>query len=193
MTTDDFLIVIACKNEDRGIFQSLGERLIFTGAGKINATYYLTKKLCGMKRPKYVVNFGSAGSRKYKKGSLVYSNKFIQRDMDVTAFGYQPYETPSDHFPKILQHKELIDDLPNGICGSGDSFVTTQDVSAEIDLVDMEAYALARVCKLEDIDFMAIKYITDGLVEEGADAWKVEVEKSAEVMYQYWQKLVNKL
>ena len=33
-------------------------------------------------------------------------------------------------------------------CGSGDSFVNKQ-IEMDVDLVDMEAYALAKVCKLE--------------------------------------------
>ncbi len=185
----DCLIVIACKEESEGLFETLNTNLIFTGVGKINAAYYLTKKLEEMKYnnnvPKYVINLGSCGSKKYKKGSLVYCNKFIQRDMDATAFGYEKGVTPSDNFPLILEHNYIIDNLPNGVCGSGDSFVTTEKVDNRIDLVEMEAYALARVCKLENIDFIAIKYITDGLNENGSEDWDKEVKSSAQTMFDY--------
>lgn len=192
---NDILIVIACKEESEGLFESLNGNLIFTGIGKVNATYNLTKKLMEMKQsgslPKYVINLGSCGSKKYKKGSLVYCNKFIQRDMDVTIFGYKKGETPSDIFPLILEHKSLINNLPNGVCGSGDSFVTTQELMPEIDLVEMEAYALARVCKLENINFIAIKYITDGLDESGGDDWNKEVKNSSQLLHEYFIKLIN--
>ena len=56
----------------------------------------------------------------------------------------------------------------------------------------MEAYALARVCKLEGIDFVSIKYITDGLDETGHDDWKEEVKGSAETMYDYLTKFLDK-
>lgn len=190
----DCLIVIACKEESEGLFETLNTNLIFTGVGKINAAYYLTKKLEEMKYnnnvPKYVINLGSCGSKKYKKGSLVYCNKFIQRDMDATAFGYEKGVTPSDNFPLILEHNYIIDNLPNGVCGSGDSFVTTEKVDNRIDLVEMEAYALARVCKLENIDFIAIKYITDGLNENGSEDWDKEVKSSAQTMFDYLKSIV---
>lgn len=192
---NECLFVIACKEESNGLFETLNGNLIYTGVGKVNATYYLTKKLYEMKAnhnlPKYIINVGSCGSKKYKRGSLVYCNRFIQRDMDATAFGYEKGMTPSDIFPLILEHKNLIDDLPNGICGSGDSFVTTQEVDSRIDLVEMEGYALAKVAKMENIDFIAIKYITDGLDENGGDDWNKEVKSSSEVMFDYIKKIIE--
>jgi len=189
------LVVIACKEESNGLFETLAPNILFTGVGKVNATYNLTKRLYEMKAgnnlPKYVINFGSCGSKKFSRGSLVYCYKFIQRDMDATAFGYKKGETPSDIFPLVLEHKKLIDDLPSGICGSGDSFITTEDIDNTIDLVEMEAYPLARVCKIENIDFMAIKYITDGLDEKGGDDWNNSVRSSSEVMFEYFRKLIE--
>lgn len=191
---EECLVVIACKEESEGLFEALVPNIIFTGVGKVNAAYNLTKKLYEMKAnkilPKYVINLGSCGSKKFKKGELVYSNRFIQRDMDATAFGYKKGETPSDIFPLILEHKNLIEDLPSVICGSGDSFVTTKEVDEVIDVVEMEAYALARVCKIENIDFIAIKYITDGLDEKGDEDWNKEVKKSSDVMFEYFKKLL---
>jgi adenosylhomocysteine nucleosidase len=192
MKLEECLVVIACKEESEDLFEKLNTNLIFTGVGKVNATYYLTKKLQEIK-PKLVLNFGSAGSKKYQKKSLVYSNKFIQRDMDATIFGYEKYVTPSDNFPLILEHKNLINDLSNGVCGSGDNFVTTQEIDAKIDLVDMEGYALARVCKLENVDFVSVKYITDGLDKNGGNEWKNEVRSSAKIMYDYFLKLLENL
>lgn len=195
MKLEECLIVIACKEESNGLFETLNGNIIFTGVGKVNASYELTKKLTEMKLtgnlPKYVINLGSCGSKKYKKGELVYCNKFIQRDMDATAFGYEKGATPSDKLPLIIEHKNLISDLKNGLCGTGDSFVTTEEVDEKIDLVEMEAYALAKICKLENIDFISIKYVTDGLDESGNDDWKKEVKSSSEVMFDYFKKLIS--
>lgn len=189
MKLEDCLIVIAHKDELNEDFRNLHANLIVTGVGKVNAAYYLTKKLTELrvqnKLPKYVINMGSAGSKKYKKGALVYCHKFIQRDMDCTIFGYEKGQTPGDAFPVILEHKKLVNNLPTGICGSGDSFVTTEDFDNRIDVVEMEAYALARVCKIEGVDFISIKYITDGLDETGHDDWKTEVKSSSDMMYEY--------
>lgn len=192
---EECLIIIAHPGELNENIKALGDNLLVTGVGKVNAAYQLTKKLTGLrmknKLPKYVINMGSAGSKKYKKGELVYCNKFIQHDMDCTAFGYEKGVTPSDEFSLILEHEKLINDLPVDICGSGDCFVTTQVLDTQIGVVEMEAYALARICKLENIDFISIKFITDGLDETGHEDWKNEVKSSSEVMYEYLKKLLD--
>lgn len=184
---EDFLIVIAHPDELNDDLRSLPNMLI-TGVGKVNAAYHLTKRLTGTERPKYVLNMGSAGSKKFPKGCLVMCNKFIQRDMDCTAFGYDMCMTPGDG-TSVLEHDAFLTGLPAGICGTGDSFVTTSSVPDKIDVVDMEAYALARVCKTEGIPFAAVKYITDGLDETGGDDWKTEVKSAPESLYEYLEKL----
>ena len=195
MKKSECLIVVAHPDELNDNFKSLGDQLLVTGVGKINAAYHLTKKLTEMrlagKSPKYVINMGSSGSKHFKKGALVYCNQFIQHDMDVSAFTKnQKCQTPGDT-EVILEHKNLLSDLPKAICGTGDCFVTTQTIDSRVQVVEMEAYALARVCKQESIDFIAIKYITDGLDENGGDDWKHEVKSSADIMYDYLNKLWN--
>lgn len=188
MKLNECLVVIAHPDELNDALKKM-DNLLTTGVGKVNAAYHLCKKLSELKSqgksPKYVINFGSAGSKKYPRGTLVYCHKFIQWDMDCSIFGYEKGKTPSEDTPVVLEHKCLINDLPIGISGSGDSFVTTQEINPTIDVVDMEAYALAKVCHLEGIDFIAIKYITDGLDETGHDDWKDEVKSSADTMYEY--------
>ena len=76
--------------------------------------------------------------------------------MDCTAFGYKLGETPSDNLSYIIEHNKIIDNLQYAVCGSGDKFETEECKVAEVDVVEMEAYALAKVCKLENIDFISI-------------------------------------
>ena len=175
---EDILFIVALKEETGNLFKDLD--LIYCGVGKVNATYYLTSELTKRKLqnklPKYIINFGSCGSKKFKKGELIASNKFIQRDMDATIFNYKLGETPSEkNIPKIIEHNKIINDLKYGICGSGDNFATKESEIKEIDLFDMEAYALAKVCYFENIDFISIKYVTDGLNEEGGKDWDKKI------------------
>jgi adenosylhomocysteine nucleosidase len=195
MKKKECLIVIAHSAELNDDFKKLNDQLLITGVGKVNATYQLTKKLTELrlsgKSPKYVINMGSSGSKHYKKGSLVYCHQFIQHDMDASAFTKnEKCQTPGDNCV-VLEHKDLIKDLPKAICGTGDCFITTQTIDNRVQVVEMEAYALARVCKMEGIDFIAIKYITDGLDENGGNDWKKEVKSSADIMYEYLTKLWN--
>lgn len=191
----DVLLVVACKEESNGLLEKLGIDIVYTGVGKINATYNLTKKIYTRKfennLPKVVINVGSCGSKKFKKGTIVSCNKFIQKDMDCRAFGYKIGETPSDIFGQFIENKQLLSDLPSAICASGDKFETEECNINGVDVVEMEAYALARVCKIENIDFISIKYITDGLDEYGEKDWDNNVLNSAESFYNYLSKLVR--
>ena len=159
MKKNEVLIVIACQEESNNLIEKLGVEIVYTGIGKINATYHLTKiltqKKIENKLPKYVINIGSCGSRKFKKGQLVACNQFIQRDIDCGKLGI----TPREEELYIIEHKKFINDLEYGVCGTGDNFATKPCKIQEVDLCEMEGYALAKVCKLENIDFISIKYI----------------------------------
>ena len=65
-------------------------------------------------------------------------------------------------------------------CGSGDNFVD-QQIEMETDLVDMEAYAIAKVCKLASVEFYCFKYISDTANENASDDWGTNVKKGAEI------------
>ncbi len=196
ITTDDVLVVVAHPDELNDDLRQL-PNLLLTGVGKVNATYALTRRLADLrhagKMPKYVINLGSAGSRHHPRHSLVACHRFIQRDMDCTMIGYEHGTTPGDTCGAILEHARYVTDLPDGICGSGDSFVTTQSVRAPIDVVEMEAYALARVCTMENVPFIAVKYITDGLDAAGGDDWDDAVSSAADKLYEYLMKLIKNL
>ena len=136
----------------------------YTGVGKINATYNLTK-IINKYKPTEIINFGSAGTLNRKLNGLIECTKFYQRDMDVTALmSLQIGQTPYDNINEIINSE-------NGYsCGSGDNFVTGK-VPLNIDVVDMEAYALAKVCKLENIKFRCFKFISDNADENAPLDW----------------------
>ena len=51
---------------------------------------------------------------------------------------------------------------------------------SECGVVDMEAYALAKVCWLEGARFACVKYVTDGADHAAAGHWRDNVHKAAE-------------
>ena len=194
MDKKDILIVIACKEESNNQIEKLGLDLLYTGVGKINATYNLTKKLCERKNnntfPKYVINVGTTGSNRFKKGELVLCNKFIQIDMDCRDIDYPLGVTPYDNDSYLIEHKKIFDDLKYAVCGTGDNFTLKECEIKEVDVCDMEGYAFAKVCKNENIDFIAIKYISNGLVEESKDDWNKYLDDAGTSFYNY---LIKKL
>lgn len=180
---NDTLFVMALPQEGMGLLENLGIDVVYTGVGKVNAAYTLTRELTArklMKRsPKRVINLGTAGSKIFKTGSLVACNQFVQHDMNVTPLGFALGETPFEELPVILEVPALFPDMDHGICGTGDSFVTGE-IELPCDVMEMEAYALAKVCIHEAIPFAAIKYITDGADADAATDWQERLRHAAE-------------
>ena len=178
-----FLLVCALEVETQGQLDNYD--VLYTGVGKVNATLKLTQKFgkYGSYIPyDLVINYGTAGSRKYKKGELVDCTKFIQRDMDVTGLGFQRGETPFEKQPPlVIETESLFNPIgKNATCGSGDSFV--EDRSQYYgEVVDMEAYALSKVCYHYQIPFISFKYISDGADDNANDDWDENVSKGIEV------------
>ena len=147
------LLVFAMKEESQDIFS--GHNILYTGIGKINAAFSLTRYIANT-RPDIVINLGTAGSRRFKKGHIINPAQFIQRDMDVSVLGFERFQTPFSDDPIILEYGRRISALNTGICGTGDSF-DASDAANQFDLVDMEAYALALICRRENIPFFMFK------------------------------------
>jgi adenosylhomocysteine nucleosidase len=185
------IVVMALRVESSGVFEAAGVPVLYCGVGKVNAAIALTQELSryahrGHDMP-LVVNFGSAGSRRHVSGTLVACHEFVQRDMDVRALGFALGVTPYDEAPSVLTFDPLFP-LPAAICGSGDSFATA-DSGVDCAVVDMEAYALAKVCWHEKARFACVKYVTDGADTSAASDWQRNVHKAAEEFLQLFRGL----
>jgi adenosylhomocysteine nucleosidase len=177
------LVVMALAAESDGVFEAAGIPVLYCGVGKVNAAVALTRELrryvhAGRRLPS-VLNFGSAGSRVHATGALVACHEFVQRDMDVSGLGFALGVTPFDDAPPTLSFEPRFAHLPPAVCGSGDSFAMVA-AAVECGVVDMEAYALAKVCWLEGARFACVKYVTDGADHAAADHWRDNVHKAAE-------------
>ncbi|MDR6405491.1 MULTISPECIES: nucleosidase [Chryseobacterium] len=170
------LFVFALDSEAGKVFNDKNK--LITGIGKVNAAMELTKEI-HRNRPKLIINLGSAGSKNFHKGEVICCTKFIQRDMDVRGLGFSLYETPLSGIPPVLEYGLKKNDLPEGICGSGDSFEMNHAETA-YNIVDMEAYPLALISMKEKIPFLCLKYISDDAGSEAADDWTVQVHLAAE-------------
>ncbi len=154
----DKLFLAAIKQETIGL-----DYFNHVGVGKVNATYN-TLKLINIYKPKLIINYGTAGAINTKLKGIVECTKFYQRDMDVRGLDFELGETPFDKIKEIITSKDGYS------CGTGDSFVNKK-IDMEVDVVDMEAYAIAKVCKLENIEFKCFKYISDNADENADNDW----------------------
>ena len=64
------------------------------------------------------------------------------------------------------------------LCSTADSFATHRHEVAG-DVVDMEAFALARVCLAENARFACVKYVTDGADSDSATHWEAALDNAA--------------
>lgn len=165
------LIIIALEDEcPRELIE--GWRVVYSGIGKVNALISLSGAV-SEERPKTVINFGTAGSIDPSLQGLKEVTTFKQRDMDVRPLGFKIGETPYD---KI---RDIKLDRPGLSCGTGDSFVSSSQ-NIDTDLFDMESYAIAKFCLLNDLDFYCYKFVSDNANDEAAEDWKKNVSKGAE-------------
>lgn len=180
---DRWLVVMALPLEAQGVFERAGIEVLYTGVGKVNATHALTRALhatrpAGRPLPQ-VLNFGSAGSRRFAPGTLVACTRFLQRDMDARPLGFAQGVTPFEEAPAVIEFASPFPTLHGASCGTGDSFATTED-AMQADVVDMEAYALAKVCRAEGIRFACAKYVSDGADHAAANDWQANLHRAAE-------------
>ena len=153
------VIIMALKEEAPNLSQY--KNVVFCGIGKINAAM-ATSEIIQFFRPKRIINFGTAGGITVGSG-LHKCGRFIQRDMSCESLGFKPNQTPFED--------DIIIKIEEGLlCSSGDNFVTGGVTNA--DLVDMEAYAIAKVCKTRLVNFSCYKYVTDSANENAAKDWK---------------------
>ena len=144
----------------------------YSGVGKINATIKIME-LISKFQPNEIINYGTAGSTKQNLSGLVECTKFVQRDMDARGLmNFKLGETPFDPISKIILSNEGY------ICATGDRFVKNK-LEIDCDIVDMEAYALAKICKIKNIDFKCFKYISDYANDESSNDWKENCHKGA--------------
>lgn len=167
-------ILVALESELSGALPP-GHEVVFTGIGKINAGY-ATMKTIARGDCEAIINYGTAGALSAAHaGELLQMGTLFQRDMDarpLAALGETPLES---RVPASAISLEQGDHT----LGTGDSFVTS---TPEIvtDAVDMEAYAIAKVCALEKMPFSCFKFITDLADENAAAHWQANVSLGAE-------------
>ena len=154
----------------------------YTGVGKINASFN-TLEIIKEYSPTHIINYGTAGSLNTELMGLVEVTRFFQRDMDASALGFKIGQTPFDDIAEIDLGSHGFS------CGTGDSFVT-QTPKLKTDLVDMEAYAIAKICYKKGVKFRCFKYISDNADKDANDDW---VKNVAEGKKKFIKKMKNLL
>lgn len=134
-------------------FVSAKHKVYYSGVGKINATI-ATMKAIREFNPELVINVGTVGSCLPTLKGGIECSRFYERD-GVRTMG-----------ENVVINDESEEKYT---CATGDSFLTRPLSWA--DVVDMEAFAIARVCQMEGVEFRCFKYVTDYVNENSLKTW----------------------
>jgi adenosylhomocysteine nucleosidase len=158
------IILIAIREEAPDLAHMMN--LFYTGVGKVNAAM-TASEIIAKYRPQRIINFGTAGGITVTPG-FYQCTQFVQRDMTCEALGCVPGQTPFETDLHLGNSSGLT-------CSTGDNFVMNPELAIPADVVDMEAYAIAKVCKKYKVEFECWKYISDQANQEAHNDWTQSV------------------
>ena len=139
-----------------------------TGVGKVKSAFYLSEAISHA-QPDLVVNVGTAGTIRHRVGDIFVCRHFVDRDMQKLK-GFD-MECEIDSAALLAQKGYCLHWQREGVCNTGDTFLTElSDVKG--DVVDMEAYAQAWVCRTKNTPFIAVKYVTDIIGQNSVKHWE---------------------
>lgn len=156
------------------------EELLITGLGTLAAAITLIRYLYSHPDITGVVNFGTAGQLNDASEPGIYQiDRVVKHDFDAKIL----WEITGKDVRNMAEVLTLPGVLPVARLATGDSFIsdsTTRARLAEIaDLVDMEGYAIAMVCRELEIPCVLVKQISDSADETAASTWAGAVATGA--------------
>ncbi|MDR0788744.1 MAG: 5'-methylthioadenosine/S-adenosylhomocysteine nucleosidase [Bifidobacteriaceae bacterium] len=156
-----------------------------SGIGKASAAR-CAQYLIDRYNVKYIVSAGSAGTANpdLKFFDFVIGTKYIQIDFDLTAFGNKLGEI--DGLPQYFlgdselasAAKFILPDAILGTIGTADKFSTDSAAKLErykelgVEAEEMESAAIAQVCHIENIPFLAVRCISDKPSDASVDEYE---------------------
>lgn len=139
---------------------------LFTGVGPIEAAINGALAMGALAQagtmPDVVVCLGSAGSRVCTLGHVFQAQSVSWRDIDASPFGFAKGVTPlTDHPVDIPLFTPLP--IPLARLSTGGNVVSGDGYDGvDADMVDMETFAMARVCGLFGVPLIGLRGISDG-------------------------------
>lgn len=168
--TDNIILVSATPLEHGGLTNLDGVPIYQTGIGKTNSAMNMAKIIMERK-PQVVVNFGSCGNLKnYKVGEVIEVGE-VYNNIDVRPFAEYGC-TPENNICEIKLSNSGVK------CFTTDQIYdnTRTDYAQKYlemidkcDIVEMECYSLAYVCKQHNIPFYSYKWVSD---DGNIDTWE---------------------
>jgi len=170
------LILFALEEEAPTLFAKY-KNVYEIGVGKVNAAINTMHLICRY-GPVRIINLGTAGG--ITVGTGIYRiNKVFQHDVNLIPLGLKPGQHLNDE-------SSVIEFEGSGkSCASGDMFVTdASKLRLKTDIIEMEAYSVAKAGLITKTQVEIYKYITDMADTDAGKTWKEHVA-SGELLYKH--------
>lgn len=132
----------------------------------VNLTSALSRRGANGQLPDVVVSLGSAGSRHLVQAEVYQVTAVSYRDMDASPLGFEKGCTPFVEFPAIVALPHRIPGIAEATLSTGGNIVSGVAYDAiSADMVDMETYAVWRVCHKFGLPLIGLRGISDGKKE----------------------------
>ncbi|MEG1580253.1 MAG: nucleosidase [Bacteroidaceae bacterium] len=185
----NILITHALEEESFYInFEKHAVQQLITGCGKASSAAMLMEAICTDK-PDLVINIGTSGTLNYKIGDVLVCRVFYDRDYEHL---YLPMleRVIDNSTPPVLSHwKSVLSGVEvdqRFAVNTGDNFLTG-DTPFTGDVVDMEAFAQAWVCRYKQIPFLSVKYVTDLLGQNSIKKWEDKLSDARHGLYDFFR------
>lgn len=140
---------------------------LITGVGPVESavsfSLWLAEKNATGQLPDLVVSLGSAGSRSLQQTSIYQAQSVAYRDMDASALGFDKGVTPFLDLPVKLELPVMMEGIATASLSTGANIVSGDDYrDINADMVDMESFAVMRVCQKLALPLICLRGISDG-------------------------------
>lgn len=131
-----------------------------------------------------ILNYGlSGGISGVKRGEVIFANRFLEHDFDLTTIGYKPCEKPrqkyiytaDERLIEIAKNNFLDKKMGTAVCG--DRFICNDNdrifFKNEFNAMscDMETAAIASVADMYSLPFIAMRRISDDAGDEAVESY----------------------
>jgi adenosylhomocysteine nucleosidase len=185
------IFIVALEQEINYQSKILDLPVLFSGVGKVNATIAAMKSISlGFNN---IINIGSSGSSVFPVNEVIKVGLFFQ-DIDCTPL-CKYGETLFEKDNKFIN----FDNSNSFSCFTTDYFYDQHQISKynynylemikNCSVYDMESYSIAKVCKLNEVNFTCFKWVSDN---GESDSWerncKIGFEKTKEIIQNEFKK-----
>ena len=181
------ILVSATPLEHGGLVYLNGVEIFQTGIGKINSAMNLTRIIEAIE-PDSVINFGSCGNLKNHKVGEVIEVGTTYNNIDVRPFAEYGCTPENNECEIKLSESEVRCFTTDQIYDNSRTDYAEKylDMINYCDIVDMECYSLAYVCKRYGVNFKSYKWVSD---DGNIDTW----EQNAAIGFQNFRELFKTL